>query len=229
MSPSWSPDGRRIAYVSFEGHASAIYVQEVQSGARELVAEEPGINSAPAFSPDGSRLALTLSKDGNPEVYVMDLGSRALKRITHDPGIDTEPSWSPDGRRIAFTSDRGGGPQIYETSVSGDTPRRLTHEGDYNARPRYSADGTLLALVHGGDRGYRIATLDLASERLNILTDTRLDESPSFAPNGGMIIYATVGSRGTELAAISVDGRIRQQIAAGGGEVREPAWGPFRD
>jgi TolB protein len=229
MSPAWSPDGRRLAYVSFEGHASAIYVQEVQSGAREVVAEEPGINSAPAFSPDGGRLAMTLSKDGNPEVYVMDLASRALRRMTHDPGIDTEPSWSPDGSRIAFTSDRGGGPQIYEASASGGTPRRLTHEGEYNARPRYSADGKSLALVHGADRGYHIATLDLASERLTVLTETRLDESPSFAPNGGMIIYATVGARGTELAAISADGRIRQQIAAGGGEVREPAWGPFRD
>ncbi|MCA1853133.1 MAG: Tol-Pal system beta propeller repeat protein TolB [Beggiatoa sp.] len=190
MSPAWSPDGRRLAYVSFEGFGSAIYLQELQSAGREPLATEPGINSAPAFSPDGRRLALTLSKDGNPEVYIMDLGSRALRRMTHDPGIDTEPAWSPDGNRIAFTSDRGGGPQIYEMSASGGTPRRLTHEGDYNARPRYSADAKLLALVHGDGRGYHIATLDLAAERLNVLTETRLDESPSFAPNGGMIIVS---------------------------------------
>jgi TolB protein len=228
MSPAWSPDGRRLAYVSFEGFGSAIYLQDLQSRRRETLAAEPGINSAPAFSPDGAHLALTLSKDGNPEVYVMGLGSRALRRLTHDPGIDTEPAWSPDGNRIAFTSDRSGGPQIYEIGTSGGTPRRLTHEGDYNARPRYSADGKLLALVHGDGRGYHIATLDVAAERLNVLTETRLDESPSFAPNGGTIIYATVGAGGTELAAISVDGRIRQQLAAGGGEVREPAWGPFR-
>lgn len=229
LSPAWSPDGARLAYVSFEGQNSAVYVQDVASGRRERISAEPGLNSAPAWSPDGRKLALTLSKDGNPEVYILDLGSRRLQRITTDPAIDTEAVWSPDGRRLMFTSDRGGGPQIYEVNSNGGQPRRLTHEGNYNARPRYSSDGKMLALVHGSGAGYRIATLDLASERLQVLTETRLDESPSFAPNDSMIIYATVGAGGTELAVTSVDGSVRQRLALQRGEVREPAWGPLRN
>jgi TolB protein len=227
MSPVWSPDGRRLAYVSFEGKNSAIYVQDVMSGSRQEVVAGPGINSSPAWSPDGGRLAVTLSRDGNPEIYVYHLAGARLQRVTNDPAIDTEATWSPDGSRLAFTSDRGGGPQIYQTSASGGSARRLTHQGSYNARPRYSPDGRLLTLVHGTGSSYRIAVLDLETERLNVLTDSRLDESPSFAPNSSMIIYATVGGGGTELAAVSVDGRVRQRLGVLRGEVREPAWGPF--
>ncbi len=227
LSPAWSPDGRRIAYVSFEKGNSAIWVQDVETGRREQVSGGIGINSAPAWSPDGRRLALTLSKDGNAEIYVLDVGSRTLQRITNDPSIDTEAAWSPDGRRLAFTSDRAGGPQIYAVDMGDGTVKRLTFDkGNYNARPRWSPDGRKLAMVHGGAGGYRIAVLDLATDALQVLTDSRLDESPSFAPNGSMILYTTVGARGTELAAVSVDGRVRQRLTQSSGEVREPDWGP---
>ncbi len=230
FSPAWSPDGRQIAYASLEGKISAVYVQDIATGERRAVAKGQGINSAPDFSPDGSKLALRRSVDGNPEIYVLHLANGLFQRLTQDPAIDTEPTWSPDGQRIAFTSDRSGSPQIYEIGLVDPAPKRITFsQGDYNARPRYSPDGRYLAMVNGGSDGYRIAALGLKDGDFRILTDTRLDESPSFAPNGGMLLYSTVGSRGTELAAVSVDGRVRQSIALQEGEeVREPAWGPFR-
>ncbi len=228
LSPAWSPDGRRLAYVSFEGGRSKVYVQELATGRREAVAAWPGLNSAPAWSPDGRRLALTLSKDGNPEIYVLDLQSRALRRLTRHLAIDTEPAWSPDGRHIVFTSDRGGGPQLYRIPAEGGRAERLTFEGRYNARAAYAPDGRRLALVHRERGRYRIAVLDLEDRTLQLLSDGPLDESPSFAPNGSMILYATQrDGRGT-LAAVSVDGRVRQRLSAPEGDTREPAWSPFR-
>lgn len=230
MSPSWSPDGAHLAYVSFEERNSAIYLQDIRTGKREKLVYGPGINSAPSFAPDGQRLVVTLSRDGNPEIYTYSLASKQLTRLTYHPSIDTEAIYSPDGRQIYFTSDRGGGPQIYRMSQDGGTPQRVTFNmGNYNSRARISPDGKKIALVHGGKGGYRIGVLDLASNSFDVLSDSALDESPSFAPNGDMIIYATMAGRGTELAAISVDGRQGPRMAVQRGQVREPAWGPFRN
>ncbi len=226
MSPAWSPDGKRLAYVSYEQRKPAIFVQTLATGKREKIAAFPGINGAPAWSPDGSHLALTLSKGGSPDIYIYNLATRKLRRLTSSYAIDTEPAWSPDGKRLVFTSDRGGSPQIYAIPVQGGRPRRLTFEGSYNARAVFSPDGRHLALVHGG-KGYRIALLDLEDGLLTVLTSGPLDESPSFAPNGSMILYATQNQGRGQLAAVSVDGRVHQRLKTEVGDVREPAWSPF--
>ena len=231
LSPSWSPDGRRLAYVSFEGGNSAIFVQDIATGAREKLAGFRGINGAPAFSPDGRKLALTLSRSGSPEIYVMDLASRALTQITHQLGIDTEPTWSADGNTIYFTSDRGGRPQIYQVSVAGGGATRVTFQGSYNASASVSYDDKKIAVAQGNGNAYRIALLDrsLGSPRWDTLSPGSLDESPSFAPNAGMLLYAArEGGRGV-LYAVSTDGRVRQRLVLANGDVREPAWGPYRE
>ncbi len=226
MSPAWSADGKKIAYVSFERKRSAIYVQTLATGQRRRVAAFRGINGAPAFSPDGNRLAITLSKDGSPDIYVLDLRTRALKKLTKSYAIDTEATWSPDGSNIVFTSDRGGKPQLYMMPSVGGRARRLTFDGDYNARARFSRDGKSLAMVHANRGDYRIAVMDLATQTVNVLTAGRLDESPSFAPNDTMILYASKKGGRAVLSAVSVDGRMHQKLAFDRGEVREPAWAP---
>ncbi len=227
LSPAWSPDGKRIAYVSFEDKRPKVYLQHLADGRRELIAEFAGINGAPAWSPDGRRLARARGRDGNTEIYVLDLATRQLRRLTEDPAIDTEPAWSPDGRQIVFTSDRAGRPQIYRMAADGRNVERLTFEGEYNARASYSPDGRMLALVSAQQGRFRIATLRLDTGALQVLTDTTLDESPSFAPNGRIILYATeVRGRGV-LASVSADGRVRQLYRLEEGDVREPAWSPY--
>ena len=229
MSPAWSPDSRQLAYVSFEGNQSSIFVQTLRTGNRFKVSSKPGINGAPSFSPDGRKLVVTLGGvDGNLDIYVLDVNSRRTTRLTTHRAIDTEGTWSPDGDYIYFTSDRSGGPQVYRVGASGGTPERVTFEGSYNARPRLSPDGKRLAMVHNDRGNYRIAVMSIDRKDLLVLSTGRQDESPSFAPNSDILIYATRQGRNGVLETVSADGLIRQKLAArAGGDVREPVWSPF--
>ncbi len=229
MSPAWSPDGSKLAYVSFESGNSAIYIQDVSTGKRRLVSGQKGINGAPAFSPDGTKLALVLSRTGNPEVYVMDLATKTLTRITRHYAIDTEPEWMPDGQHLIFTSDRSGKPQLYQVPATGGEPQRVTFQGDYNSNASISQDGEHIAMVQGAGNVYRIAIMNRSlGGQIRFVSPGRMDESPSFAPNGSMLLYAaSEGPRGV-LYAVSADGKVRQRLLLSNGDVRSPAWGPFR-
>ncbi len=229
LSPSFASDGKRIAYVSFEQKRPRIFVQHIDTGRREQVTNFEGLNGAPAWSPDGTKLAFTLSRDGNPEIYVMDMGSRNLRRVTNHSAIDTEPFWGKDGQTIYFTSDRSGKPQIYKTNINSGAVERVTFVGNYNANPKLSADEKTLVMIHRQD-GYtvfKVAAQDLERGNLRILSDTSLDESPTVAPNGTMIIYATRQQGRGVLMLASTNGRVRLPLPTAQGEVREPSWSPF--
>lgn len=227
ISPSWSPDGNRLAYVTFANRKPSVVVREIYSSAATTVANFSGSNSAPAWSPDGRQLAVTLTKDGGSQLYVIPSSGGSAVRLTNSSGIDTEPNFSPDGKTIYFTSDRGGSPQIYKVAAEGGSAQRVTFEGTYNVTPRASPDGRSITFIQRNGGRYRVATQDIASQQVQVLTDSQLDESPSYAPNGKTILYATqVGGRGV-LAAVSSDGRVKQRLTTPAGDVREPAWGPL--
>lgn len=228
LSPAWSPDGSRLAYVSFETGNSAIFVQDIIQGTRAKVSAKSGINSAPAWSPDGRRLALTLSAGGSPDIYILDLAAKNLQRLTSGPSIDTEPSWMPDGKSLLFTSDRSGGAQIYHVSANGGKAQRLTFDGKYNAAADVSPDGRYMTLVNNSGNGFRVAVMDMQSKAMRVISNGNLDEAPSFAPNGSMIMYATADQGRGVLAAVSADGRVKQKLRLTEGDVREPSWSPFR-
>ncbi|MCU1722374.1 MULTISPECIES: Tol-Pal system beta propeller repeat protein TolB [Pseudomonas] len=229
LSPRFAPDGKRIAYVSFEQRRPRIFVQHIDTGRREQITNFEGLNGAPAWSPDGNRLAFVLSRDGNPEIYVMDMGSRQMTRVTNSPAIDTEPFFGKDGSTLYFTSDRGGKPQIYKTTIGSGSAERVTFVGNYNANPKLSADEKTLVMIHRQDgfTNFKVAAQDLQRGSVKILTETSLDESPTVAPNGTMLIYATRQQGRGVLMLVSLNGRVRLPLPTAQGEVREPSWSPY--
>lgn len=227
LSPAWSPNGSHVAYVSFETGRPAIFIQELATGTRQQITHFPGLNGAPSWSSDGKKLALVLSKDGNPEIYTLDLALRQLKRITHHFAIDTEPVWSVDDKSVFFTSNRGSRPQIYQVTLANGRIERLTFEGNYNARPRVMPDGKGLVMVHRSEDAFHIAIQNMDTGDMRILTGTDLDESPTIAPNGAMLIYATKLDNKGILAAVSLDTGIKYNLPSRSGNVREPSWSPY--